>query len=102
MVTLRIVSLKATSDDRVSGPWWKVKAVVLAKVATKLPVMPVLFDSNWRHLSGLCLVDLEFGTTGCIDILLAVTYSIEWYIKDAAGPSRFADGYEHLFRLDLV
>ena len=34
--------------------------------------MPVPFDRDWKHLSGLRLADPEFGTPGHVDILLGV------------------------------
>ena len=72
VVTFTITNLKEKSVDRISGPRWKVEAVVLPKVATRLPVMPVPFDRDWKHLSGLRLADPEFGTPGHVDILLGV------------------------------
>ena len=34
--------------------------------------MPVSFDTNWRHLSGLRLADPEFGVPGFTDVLLGM------------------------------
>ena len=58
--------------ERLSGPRWNVEAAVLPQITTKLPAMPVSFDKNWRHLSGLHLADPEFGVNGYIDVLLFV------------------------------
>ena len=72
IVTFTITNLKEKSVDRILGHRWKIEAVVLPKVATKLPVIPVPFDRDWKHLLGLRLADPEFGTPGHVDILLGV------------------------------
>ena len=72
MVTLTVANEKSVKVGRLSGPRWKVEAAVLRKIATKLPTSPVSFDRNWRHLSGLRLIDPEFGVPGNIDVLLGV------------------------------
>ena len=48
------------------------KAVVLSKVTSDLPVLPVQVHHTWHHLFGIRLADPEFETTGRIDMLLAV------------------------------
>ena len=47
-----------------------VRALVLPKVTTELPLHPVSRGDDWRHLSGIRLADPEFGTPGRIDVLL--------------------------------
>ena len=72
VVTLTVANQKSLKVGRLTGPRWKVDAAVLPQITTKLPAMPVSFDTNWRHLSGLRLADPEFGVPGFIDVLLGV------------------------------
>ena len=71
-VTLTITNEESVKVGRLSGPRWKVKAAVLPKITTKLPALPVSFDRNWRHLSGLRLANPEFSEPRNIDVLLGV------------------------------
>ena len=57
-----------------------IEVAVLLKITTKLPSSPVSFDRNWKHLSGLCLTDPEFGVPGSIDILLGVD-RFSWVVR---------------------
>ena len=59
--TLTVVNQKLLKVGRLCGPQWKVEAAVLTQITTKLPAMPVSFNTNWRYLSGLCLANPEFG-----------------------------------------
>ena len=47
-----------------------VQAIVLRKVTSDLPSSPTPFNDKWKHLQGLELADLDFGTPGAIDLLL--------------------------------
>ena len=49
-------------------------ALVLPKVTTDMPANPVDSISQWKHLTGLELVDLGFGTPGRVDVLLGADY----------------------------
>ena len=55
-----------------NGRLLKLEALVLPKITSNLPSSRVTFDTRWKHLSGLELADPEFGTPGCIDMLLGV------------------------------
>ena len=68
VVTFNVASL----EYKRSGPRWMVEAVVLPKITTELPVLPVSVDKDWKHLRGLCMADPDYGTPGYIDILLGV------------------------------
>ena len=46
------------------------KAFVLSKVCMDMQVSPVDSISQWKHLTGVDLADLEFGMPGRIDVLL--------------------------------
>ena len=72
VVTLTVANQKSLKVGRLTGPRWKVEAAVLPQITTKPPAMPVSFDTNWRHLSGLRLADPGFGVPGYIDVLLGV------------------------------
>ena len=52
-----------------SRPRCKVEAAVLPDITTKLPALPVSFNRNLRHLSGLLRADPEFGVPGNMDVL---------------------------------
>ena len=43
---ITIMIMKSTTDNKISGPQWKIEAAVLPKLATKLSVMPIPFDPN--------------------------------------------------------
>ena len=47
-----------------------VEALIPAKFTADLPTIPVASDTNWKHLSGLELVDPNYGTPAWLDILL--------------------------------
>ena len=72
MVILTVANQESLKVGRLTGPRWEVEAAVLPEITTKLPAVPVSFDTNWRHLSGLHLADQEFGVPGFIDVLLGV------------------------------
>ena len=72
VVNFDIANSKSLDLGRISGPQWKVEAVVLPKITTKLPTFPVSLNSNWKHLKGLRLADPDFGVPGYIDVLLGV------------------------------
>ena len=72
VVDLTVANLRSLEMGKLSGLRWKVQAVVLPKITTKLPLLPVIFNDNWEHLAGICLADPEFRVPGHIDILLGV------------------------------
>ena len=72
VVTITVVNENSVKVGRFSGPQWKVEAAILPRIITKLSPSPVSFDTNWRHLSGLCLANPEFGVLGNVDVLLGV------------------------------
>ena len=49
-----------------------VEAVVLPKITTEFPVLPMSADKDWKHLKGLLLANPDYGTPGYIDMLLGV------------------------------
>ena len=49
-----------------------ITAVVVPKVTCDLPLAPVPFQLNWKHLTDLILADPGFGQPGRIDMLLGV------------------------------
>ena len=53
-----------------SGRKIDVTAVVVPKVTCDLPMNPIIFQTNWKHLSCLPLADPSFNRPGRIDILL--------------------------------
>ena len=53
---------------------FKVIAVVMPRVTCDLPLHPVSFDLQWRHLEGIPLADPNFGLPGRVDILLGVEH----------------------------
>ena len=67
-----LVSFGVASSNQPKEPIWGVEAVVLPKITTELPSLPVALSPKWKHLSGLRLADPEFGKPGPIDILLGV------------------------------
>ena len=56
---------------------FKVIAVVMPRVTCDLPLHPVSFDLQWRHLEGIPLADPNFGLPGRVDILLGVDVFVE-------------------------
>ena len=54
-----------------------VTAVVVPKVTCDLPLCPVPFDLQWKHVSDLPLADPGFGQPGRIDILLGVDVFVD-------------------------
>ena len=54
-----------------------VTAVVVPKVTCDLPLAPVPYQLNWKHISDLPLADPGFGQPGRIDILLGVDVFID-------------------------
>ena len=49
-----------------------VSAIVVSWVTCNLPVHPVSYKFNWKHLSDIPLADPEFGQPGKIDLLLGI------------------------------
>ena len=47
-------------------------AVIVPKVTCDLPLHPILCDIQWKHLTGLRLVDPHFNCSGKVDFLLGV------------------------------
>ena len=43
---------------------------MVCKVSSDLPLSPTPFNDQWKHLKGLELADLHFGTPGAIDLFL--------------------------------
>ena len=54
-----------------------ITAVVVPKVTCDLPLAPVPFQLDWKHLSDLPLADPGFGQPGRIDLLLGVYVFID-------------------------
>ena len=54
-----------------------ISAVIVPKVTCDLPLAPVPFKSNWKHISDLPLADPGFGQPGRIDLLLGVDVFID-------------------------
>ena len=48
--------------------------LVLPKVTTDMPASPVDSITQWKHLTGMDLADLEFGTPGSVNVLLGADY----------------------------
>ena len=72
VVDFAVANLRSLKIGKLSGPSWKIEAVVLPKITSKLPLLPVTFNNKWKHLAGIRLADPEFGIPGHIDILLGV------------------------------
>ena len=49
-----------------------VSAIIVPRVTCDLPVSPIVFGSEWNHLSDIELADPKFGIPGKIDILFGV------------------------------
>jgi hypothetical protein len=54
-----------------------IAAVVVPKVTCDLPLAPVPFQLNWKHLADLPLADPGFGQPGRIDMLLGVDVFVD-------------------------
>ena len=54
-----------------------VSAIVVPRVTCDLPLHPVPFDVNWKHLSDIQLADPTFGHPGRIDVLLGVDIFVQ-------------------------
>ena len=54
-----------------------VSAIVVPRITCDLPLHPVPFDVNWKHLSDIQLADPTFGHPGGIDILLGVDIFVQ-------------------------
>ena len=54
-----------------------VTAVVVPKVTCDLPLCPVPFDLQWKHITDLPLADPGFGQPGRVDILLGVDVFVD-------------------------
>ena len=50
---------------------------MVPKVTCDLPLCPVPFDLQWKHISDLPLADPSFGQPGCIDMLLGADTFID-------------------------
>ena len=72
VVNFTVANLRSLEIGKLFGPRWKVEAVVLPKVTTKLPLLPVAFNARWKHLAGIELADPEYGVPGNIDVLLGI------------------------------
>ena len=62
---------------RPAGESIDVTAVVVLKVTCDLPLCPIPFDLQWKHISDLPLADPGFGQPGRIDILLGVDVFVD-------------------------
>ena len=64
-----------------------VSAIIIPRVTCDLPLHPVPFDMNWKHLSDIQLADPMFGHPGQIDILLGVDIFVQvWLHGQRVGP----------------
>ena len=68
LVSFDVANSNNTSTP--SGRHWKVEAIVLPKVTTKLPASPVPFSANWKHLQGLQLANQRFGVPDSVQIMI--------------------------------
>ena len=73
---------------------FNVSAVIVPKVTCDLLLHSIPSSVRGKHLSGLRLVDLEFGTPGWIDLLLGVESFVEvmcngWRIGAPGTPVDF-------------
>ena len=46
--------------------------MIVPRVTSDLPLVPIPHDQNWQHLSALPLADPQYGQPGRIDILLGI------------------------------
>ena len=67
--SLGIVSFHITRPDH-DGKVLSIKALILPKITSKLPLHPVSLHHKFEHLVDLLLADSDFGTPGRIDLLL--------------------------------
>ena len=65
-----MVDFKITSSGS-EGKTLDVEALVLSKTTSVLPSHPIPFSRKWKHLIDISLTDLDFGTPGKVDLLLA-------------------------------
>ena len=54
-----------------------VTAMIVPRVTSDLPLVPIPHDQNWQHLSALPLADPQYGQPGRIDILLGIDIYIQ-------------------------
>ena len=77
---------------------FEVSAVVTPWVTCDLPVLPVSFDSSWKHLEGISLSDPDFGRPGRIDLLLGVGIFVEALLQGRrTGPPGSPSAFETEF-----
>ena len=55
----------------------EITAIVVPHVTCDLPLHPVPFDLEWKHLADIPLADPDFGHPGRIDLLLGVDIFVE-------------------------
>ena len=56
-VAFGMFGLRRKGDRRSPYQLWVVETVVLPKITAPLPAFSVLFDPQWKHLTGLHLAD---------------------------------------------
>ena len=69
---ISIINLKSFDAGKVSWPHWKVEAVVLLKITTKLPALPVPSNQKSKQLLGLHLANPGFKVCDYINVLFGV------------------------------
>ena len=75
-----------------SGEWKQL--YLLPKITAPLPVFPVAFNPQWKHLTGLRLAVRDFSIPGSVDVLLsgrsgtplALETHFGWVLSDKAHP----------------
>ena len=59
--------------------------LVLPKVTTNMPANPPDSISQWKHLTGIELADLQFGKPGRVDMLLGTDYYEKYSFTARSG-----------------
>ena len=55
---------------RAKGKTINLEVFVLPKVTPDLPMHPVPFHDEWKHILNIVLADPDFGVSGPVDLLL--------------------------------
>ena len=56
---------------------FNVTAMIVPRVTSDLPLVPIPHDKGWQHLSALPLADPQYGQPGRIDILLGIDIYVQ-------------------------
>ena len=75
-----------------------VTAVVVPQVTCNLPIQPIPFNRDWKHLSDIQLADLGFCQPSRIDIFLGVDIFVEVLLHGRRiGPPGYPVAFEMQF-----